>query len=228
MTTREQFVEVIARALGRAEPAMDPGLPACRHAVHTEVMKDWSKEDLTRAFIENSRTIGAQVIEATRDQLNTAIRKAVDMCGPGPVALADDPLLNEICTADSLEESREVSVWGTGESREKNVLFAEKAAVGIAVAEMALAESATVVLFSHQGCGRSVTLLPESVIFVIPESCIYPRLTQAMEFLRKHREELPSSVNFVSGPSATSDIELVRVVGVHGPVHVFHLIVSDI
>jgi L-lactate dehydrogenase complex protein LldG len=227
MTTREQFLGAIGKALGRTALPAEPARPDVRHSVHTGVMKDWSKDDLARAFIEYSGTIGARTVETTREELNAAVRNAVDACGPGPVVLADDPLLDELRTADALAGSLKVHVWDTDESREKNVLFAEKAAVGIAVAEMALAESATVLLFSHRGCGRSVTLLPESVIYIIPKSCIHPRLTQGMEFLRRLKDALPSSVNFVSGPSATSDIELVRVVGVHGPVHVFHIVVRD-
>ena len=123
---------------------------------------------------------------------------------------------------------RTVDIWNAGGTPQDNIRIAERAAVGIAVAKMALAESATVLVFSHSGCGRSVTLLPESVIYIIPKSVIRPRLTQGMEFLHRNKDYLPSSINFVSGPSATSDIELVRVVGVHGPVKVFHIVVKDL
>jgi len=228
MTTREQFIGVIRKALGRAEPPDTPAPFTYRHSVHADVMKDWSQDELARAFIEYSKTIGAGVFETTRDALNDAIRKAVGECESGPIILANDALLNEIHIATALEANRTVRVWNTGDSWENNVHFAEKSAVGIAVAKMALAESGTVLLFSHNGCGRSVTLLPESVIYIIPKSTIRPRLTQGMEFLRRYKEQLPSSVNFVSGPSATSDIELVRVVGVHGPIHVVHIVVHDI
>jgi L-lactate dehydrogenase complex protein LldG len=228
MTARDQFMEGIGRALGRAEtPATVPGF-AWRHSVHKDVMKDWSQDELARAFIEYGKTIGIGVRETTRERLNGTIQKAVEDCGPGPVIVANDPLLSELGTADALGKTRKVRVWKTEGTRENNIRFAEKAAVGIAVAKMALSESATVLLFSQQGCGRSVTLLPESVIYIIPESRIRPRLTQGMRFLRQEKESLPSSVNFVSGPSATSDIELVRVVGVHGPVHVVHIVVTDI
>ena len=101
----------------------------------------------------------------------------------------------------------------------------ERAKVGIAVAEMALAETATSLLFSHLGSGRSVTLLPENSLIVIRAESIQPRLTQAMEFLQK-QDVLPSSVNFISGPSATADIELVRVQGVHGPLSLIYVIIE--
>jgi len=228
MTTREQFIGAISKALGRAELPSEPAPFTYRHTVHADVMMGWSQDDLAQAFIDYSKTIGAGICETTREELNTAIRKGVAECGPGPVILANDALLNNPNTLAALEMDRSVRVWNAGDSRENDIAFAEKAAVGIAVAKMALAESATVLLFSHNGCGRSVTLLPESVLYIIPKSVIRPRLTQGMEFLQRNKELLPSSVNFVSGPSATSDIELIRVVGVHGPMRVIHIVVNNI
>jgi len=228
MTSREQFIGTISKALGRTKPPSSPAPFTYRHTVHTDVMKDWSQDDLTRAFIDYSKTIGAGVRETTREELNQTIRKAVAECGPGPVILANDSLLHDPDTAAALEPDRTVRIWNIGDSRENDIGFAEKAAVGIAVAKMALAESATVLLFSRNGCGRSVTLLPESVLYVIPKSVIRPRLTQGMEYVRRNKGALPSSVNFVSGPSATSDIELIRVVGVHGPTRVIHIVVNNI
>ena len=228
MTTREQFMGVIRKALGRTETPPNAPRFMYRHTVHKDVMKDWSQDALAHSFIEYSRIIGANVCETTREELNPAIRKVVGECAPGPVILANDILLEELNTEAALATERAVRIWRAGGTREDNIRFAEKAAVGIAVAKMALAESATVLVFSHNGCGRSVTLLPESVIYIIPKSSIRSRLTQGMEYLHRNRERLPSSANFVSGPSATSDIELVRVVGVHGPVKVVHIVVNDL
>jgi L-lactate dehydrogenase complex protein LldG len=227
MTSRKQFIGVTSRALGRANVPAAPFRFNWRHSVHTDVMKGWSPDALAHAFIEYSRTTGVDVFETIRERLNPAIQDAVLKCSSGPVIMANDPLLDDLSTLTALETDREVRVWSQADSRENNIRFTEKAAAGIAVAKMALAESATVLLFSQNGCGRSVTLLPESVIYIIAKSRIRPRLTQGMAYVRQHKETMPSSVNFVSGPSATSDIELVRVIGIHGPVNVIHIVVHD-
>ena len=83
-------------------------------------------------------------------------------------------------------------------------------------------------LYCHSGSGRSVSLLPESTIYLIRKSSIRPRLTQAMAHLAELSKPLPTSVNLVTGPSATADIELVRVVGVHGPVAVTYVVIEDL
>jgi L-lactate dehydrogenase complex protein LldG len=227
MTTHEQFIAAVSSALGRSKLPSNPGTPALRHSVHRDVMKNCGQDELLRIFVENSRSIGAEVLETTHKGLINTIRLAVEQCKPGAIIAANERWLQENCAAIASEVKRPVRLWNTGDSREANIRFAEKASVGIAFARLALAESATVLFFSCEGCGRSVTLLPESNLYIIPKSAIRPRLTQGMAFVREHKECLPASVNFVSGPSATSDIELVRVVGVHGPIQVIHVVVHD-
>ncbi len=120
-----------------------------------------------------------------------------------------------------------MQIWDNSLSRRENIANSEQASVGIAKAELALAESGTVVLFSHLGSGRSVSLLPTYTVTVICEQDLRPRLTQAMTFLKEQIAiGLPSSVNFISGASSTADIELVRVQGVHGPLASSYIIVS--
>ncbi|MBN1559360.1 lactate utilization protein C [candidate division KSB1 bacterium] len=226
MTTRE-FIGTVSHALGRSTP-QTPAPLVYRHSVQVDVMQEYSQDELTTAFADYSRIIGVTVFMTTKERFPTTLVEAVKSCSAGNIVLADDPLLNELGAAQALSDVAPAQVWDTNSTWEKNVRLAENAAVGIAVARMALAESATVLLYSHGGTGRSVTLLPESTIYIIRKSMIRPRLTQGMAYLQDHQNELPSSVNFVSGPSATSDIELVRVVGVHGPMHVAHIIVTDL
>ena len=86
------------------------------------------------------------------------------------------------------------------------------------------------VLYSHPKQGRAVSLLPEASVFVVAKSTLVARLTQATERLHKkaaNGERVPSCVNFISGPSSTADIELIKVVGVHGPVFASYIIIDD-
>ncbi len=74
-------------------------------------------------------------------------------------------------------------------------------------------------------CGSAVSLLPLVHIAVVDASTIVPTMLEAMQELDAV-EKLPSQVCFISGPSATADIELVRVEGVHGPMYVHYVIVG--
>ncbi len=162
--------------------------------------------------------------QCSEDNLAQSLVQIISKLG-GPLVLANDPLLTGK-TAELLgQEFNECYIWNLDTGREENMAKCEKAKTGVAVAEMALAETGTSLLFSHLGNGRSITLLPENSLIIIREESIRPRLTQAMELLQK-METLPSSVNFISGPSATADIELVRVQGVHGPLELIYLIVG--
>ena len=82
---------------------------------------------------------------------------------------------------------------------------------------VAIAESGTVVLDAGPGQGRrAVTLLPDYFLCVVLTSQVVGLLPEAMPRLRP-AIDAGRPLTFVSGPSATADIELNRVRGVHGP-----------
>ncbi len=227
MTGRDEFIKAISSRLGRDAVPHKPTPLVYRHSVHTEVMADWPQQEIAAAFVDYSKTLGVKVIECAARQTADSIREAIADI-EGDVLIADEPLLEELNLMQQLAGERAVKKWDIQSSRAENIANAEQAAVGIVAAEMALAESGTVMLFCSAGAGRSVSLLPATTIYLIRKSGIRPRLTQAMAHIQQQDGALPASINLVSGPSSTADIELVRVVGVHGPVAVVYVVIGDL
>lgn len=80
---------------------------------------------------------------------------------------------------------------------------------------MAIAQTGTVILQSVPGQGRrAVTLVPDYQLCVVREDDVVETVPEAMDLLQG-TAELPTT--FFSGPSATADIEMTRIKGVHGP-----------
>ena len=99
-------------------------------------------------------------------------------------------------------------------------------AVGITGIFCAIAETGTLVVHSGPDTAATTSLLPETHIAVVPVSRIVPGMEEALALLMLERGALPRSVNLISGPSRTGDIEQTIVLGAHGPSRV-HLILVD-
>ncbi len=92
---------------------------------------------------------------------------------------------------------------------------------------VAIAETGTIVLDGGPDQGRrAITLLPDYHLCVLRASQIVALVPEAFAALQGGAVER-RPFTFISGPSATSDIELERVEGVHGPRNLEVLIVSD-
>lgn len=99
-------------------------------------------------------------------------------------------------------------------------------AVGVTGVFCAIAETGTLVVHSGPDTAATTSLLPETHIAIVATSRIVAGMEEAFALLKTERGELPRSVNLISGPSRTGDIEQTIVLGAHGPYRV-HLILVD-
>ena len=81
--------------------------------------------------------------------------------------------------------------------------------------EVAIASTGTIILVHGELQGRrAITLLPDHHICLVRRDQVYENLPEALAVLAVN---VRRPITTISGPSATSDIEMTRIRGVHGP-----------
>ncbi|MET8118249.1 LUD domain-containing protein [Micromonospora sp. NPDC005291] len=153
----------------------------------------------------------------------TDYRATVHRCSDGEVAQVVDAILGgrRVVIPAGLPRHwlpESVDVLIDDNLRREDIATADGVVTAAAVA---VAETGTVILDAAADQGRRViTLLPDVHICVVRTDQVVAGVPDALARLDPHRP-----LTWISGPSATSDIELNRVEGVHGPRHLHVVIV---
>lgn len=102
------------------------------------------------------------------------------------------------------------------------------ARIGISRCEFLIARLGSVMVSSRQNPGRRVVVYPEIHLILAYSSQLVPDLKHALSGIRKkYRDNYPSMISLISGPSRTADIEKTLVMGAHGPRELYVFMIDD-
>jgi L-lactate dehydrogenase complex protein LldG len=200
MTAREEILARVGAALAAHPVAVDElSPPAARRQAPPDV-------DL---FCERAGDYRANVVRAIGDD---GVREAIEAaCARHDVA--------RLAVAEGLEtrwRPRGVAIDEVGADPALDLLDAVDGVLTRCAG--AIAQTGTVVLDGGPGQGvRALTLVPDLHICVVPAAIISDGVAAAVSEIAAAVRVAGRPVTLISGPSATSDIELDRVEGVHGP-----------
>ncbi|MGW7661804.1 LutC/YkgG family protein [Streptomyces sp. NPDC054756] len=204
MSSRERILGRVRRALADVPKDDTP----YERAVVRDYLREHGERTVERTvdlLAENLADYRAVVHRADEKELPDLVRRLLDARGARRV-LVPAGLPPEWLPADGPER-----VEDRAESTPQELDRVDSVVTGCAVA---VAETGTIVLDGSPDQGRRrITLVPDHHICVVrvPEQVV-SSVPQALERLDPARP-----LTWISGPSATSDIELDRVEGVHGP-----------
>jgi L-lactate dehydrogenase complex protein LldG len=175
---------------------------------------DRSREEVVSLFCQRVADYGGEV-EVVSDQ--TAAASAVLAAqGARRVGVAPDLPSELRPTGVELVEDRHLD---TGELDRLDAAYT--------TCEAACAETGTIALTGRGGQGRrALTLVPDLHVCVVLAHDVVETVPELLDRLRPSTQ-LGRPIVLVSGPSATSDIELSRVEGVHGPRRLAVIVVDD-
>lgn len=214
-SARSEIVQRIAHALQDVPVAESPPDIAVervyRHA------GDTNHDDLIKHFVERVSEYKATVRVVAEDELSAAIAAALTDRNVRHLVVPTD--IPSDWTPHDIELLHDVGLTYPQLDGSDGVL------TGCA---LAIAQTGTIVLDGGARQGRrAITLLPDYHLCVVRATQIVDLVPEAITRLHSVVRDARRPLTFISGPSATSDIELNRVEGVHGPRTLDVLIVDD-
>ncbi|WP_275293547.1 lactate utilization protein C [Amycolatopsis sp. La24] len=215
MTARTQILERARRALSDVatrDPAAD--VPIDR----PDQRRDLPREDLVDLFAEQVADYRAFVERTTEASVAGAIAQVLRSRSAQAGTGASRILVPPGFPAAYLPDGTGIVADGPGVP----IVELDHCAGVVTTAAIGIAETGTIVLDHGPGQGRrAATLVPDLHVCLVRVEQVVAGLPEAVSALDPRRPQ-----TWISGPSATSDIELDRVEGVHGPRTLHVLIIS--
>lgn len=213
MSARE---EILSRIRGATADVTTP--PGSTPRAPVTDPGDPDTETLT-GFAEIVADYRAEVVRVSADALPAAITTALRDHRCSSVVVPDGLDAGWVEASGVAAEVRREQDTVTHADLDATDAVVTAAAVGIA-------STGTIVLDHRADQGRrALTLVPDTHVCVVRADQVVPDVPEAVERLRPDAADT-RPLTWISGPSATSDIELERVEGVHGPRNLVMLLVE--
>jgi L-lactate dehydrogenase complex protein LldG len=241
LTTRAEFLARIRREMGRA-PGAPMGAVSVRSArprerlelLRRELAERW-RDTLARFTYEFERVGGVFHRVADAAAVVPAIARLAEEQGMRRAVTWHATTLGVEVAAPLAARGLQAEVAPAAEvdaaERARLRAIAAAADLGVTGVDLAIAETGTMVVISGAGRPRSASLLPGCHVAVFDRDALVESLAQAGLALEAwHDGPAPddrgASINFITGPSRTADIELTLTRGVHGPKDVHAIFVE--
>jgi L-lactate dehydrogenase complex protein LldG len=237
MTDSRKLVLTRIRAAAQ-EAAQGPQEPAGAYAaVARNYARAGTRSAEARVALMRERLgeYGAEVVECTPEELPAAI--AAQIAGSGRRRFVAPPGIPDAWLA---EPAKKIEGFKCALDHGLETGEIEEAEGVMTAAFCGIADSGTIVLHHSDGEGRRVlTLLPDwhlcilkgsQVVETLPEYFVRAQGSGAADQGPEIGDEAqgpPKLVTWISGPSATADIEMTRIQGVHGPRFLHVILVDD-
>ena len=246
MTEKEQFISNISAALGRKtiqKPEADHRLSFFESASSINSNADQSivdsvnrSDQLMDQMSSAAETIGWKVHHASNTEVAASIVAGIckDNNAKNVLRSAHEVLDQIVVDAaiSNIGASVEVTEHQGDYSQidvENTKIKAFAADIGITGVDYAIAETGSIVLHPRSGLSRLVSLAPPIHIAVLRPAEVIASLDELFALERSNfiNDQLEGSMNIISGPSKTADIEGTTVTGIHGPLEVHLVIFKD-
>lgn len=181
-----------------------------------------SAEARTKLFVDMARELAATVdsVKSLADVPEAIASYLARENLPARLRVAPDPQLDAIPWA-----SRPMLQIAKGRAAADDL-------VSVTGAFGAIAESGTLMLVSGPDSPTTLNFLPDTHVVVLPKRKVAGFMEEAWDRLRRAKGNLaagamPRTVNFISGPSRSGDIEQTLLMGAHGPRRLHIVVVED-
>jgi L-lactate dehydrogenase complex protein LldG len=209
MINEQEFIINVAQALGRNKPLTKAPQRKGLGPPAFWLEKNKYQDEKVELFKNNLEALtGRFVLVKNAEGVQNQLKEWLMELDAKEIICWDHPELKKAAQPEKLGVT--VHYWNKNLSREQL---------------KKIANTGTVALFAQPHQGRSVSLLPDTHIAVLKSSQIVPTMSSVIQKIQS-LNEMPSCINFITGPSRSADIEMDLSIGVHGPYRIWVIVID--